>query len=71
VFAVRYEYHLRTKSKGIPVTGRGDLQGREMLSIAHCLDNKLTDSSEGVGLKHRPLSTPLNHYFSVSGTHFL
>jgi hypothetical protein len=31
------------KSKGILVTGRGALYGREMSRIPHCLDNRFTD----------------------------
>jgi hypothetical protein len=33
----------RIKSKAIPVTGRGGLEGCKMLRIPHCLDNRLTD----------------------------
>jgi hypothetical protein len=29
------------KKKAIPVTGRGDLYGCEMLRIPHCLENRL------------------------------
>jgi hypothetical protein len=29
--------------KGFPLTGRGGLQGYEMLRIQHCLDNQLID----------------------------
>jgi hypothetical protein len=50
-------------AQAIPVTGRGNLQGCEMLRIPHCLDNRLTDGG-------RPRSTPHEHYFSASGTHF-
>jgi hypothetical protein len=32
--------------------------GCEMLRISHCLDNRLTDGSEVVGLTHRQRSTP-------------
>jgi hypothetical protein len=41
-----------------------------MLRTPHCLDNRLTDGSNIVSPKHRPLSTFHKHYFSVSGTHF-
>jgi hypothetical protein len=34
------------KSKAIPVTGSGGLQGCEMLEIPHCLDNRLTVNCE-------------------------
>jgi hypothetical protein len=34
------------KNKTIPVTGRGDLNGCEMLSIPHCLDIQLTVNCE-------------------------
>jgi hypothetical protein len=33
----------KSKSKAIPVTGRGGLLGYEMLRIPHCLDNRLID----------------------------
>jgi hypothetical protein len=59
------------KSKTIPVTGLGSLQGCEMLSIIHCLDNPLADGGKVVSPTHLPLFTPQKHYyFSVSGTHF-
>jgi hypothetical protein len=41
-----------------------------MLSIPHCLDIRLADGGKVVGPTHRPRSTPQNHYFSTSGTHF-
>jgi hypothetical protein len=34
------------RSKDIPVTGCGSLQGCEMLMILHCSDSRLTDGSE-------------------------
>jgi hypothetical protein len=34
------------KSKAIPVTGRGGLQGCEILRIPHCLDNRLAFNCE-------------------------
>jgi hypothetical protein len=58
------------KSKAIPETGRGGLQGCEMLRIPHCLENRLTDGGKFVSLKQRPRSTPQKHYFFHSGTHF-
>jgi hypothetical protein len=60
----------KSKSKPIPITGRGSLQGCEMLRIPHCLDNRLTDGGKVVGLTHRPRSAPQKHYFSASRTHF-
>jgi hypothetical protein len=64
-------YIKKSKSKAIPVTGRGGLQGCEMLRISHCLDNRLTDFGEVVSATHPPHFTPQKHYyFSVSGTHF-
>jgi hypothetical protein len=36
----------KSKSKAIPVTGRGGLRGCEMLRIPHCLDNRLTVNCE-------------------------
>jgi hypothetical protein len=44
-------------SKVILVTGRGGLQGCEMLRIPRCLDNWLTDGGEVVSLMRRPRST--------------
>jgi hypothetical protein len=41
-----YEY--KSKSKAIPVTGRGGLQGCEMLRIPHSLENLLTDGGKVV-----------------------
>jgi hypothetical protein len=41
-----------------------------MLMIAHCLDNRLTESGKVVSPMHRKRSTPQKHYFSTSGTHF-
>jgi hypothetical protein len=37
---------LKYKRKAIPVSGRGGLYRSEMLSIPHCLDNRLTDNCE-------------------------
>jgi hypothetical protein len=34
--------NLEKKSKPVPITGRGGVQGCEMLRIPHCLDNRLT-----------------------------
>jgi hypothetical protein len=58
------------KSKAIPVTGLGGLQGCEMLRSPHCLDNWLKDGEEFVSPMYQPPSTPQKHYFSASGTHF-
>jgi hypothetical protein len=55
----------------IPVTGRGGLQGCEMLRVPHCLDNRLTDGGKVVSPTHPTHFTPQKHYyFYVSGTHF-
>jgi hypothetical protein len=53
MFPVMYDHYLHLKSKAIPVTGRGGLQGCDMLRIPHCLDNRLTDGGEVVSLTHR------------------
>jgi hypothetical protein len=54
----------------VPVTGRGGLQGCEMLRIQHCLDNRLTDGGKVVSPMNRPHSTPEKHYyFSGFGSH--
>jgi hypothetical protein len=61
----------KAKSKVIPVTGLGGLEGCEMLRIPHCVDNRLIDSGKAVSLTHPPQFTPQKHYyFYVSGTHF-
>jgi hypothetical protein len=54
----------RSKSKAIPVTGRGGLYGCEIS------DNRLTDGGEVVSSIHWPRSTPQKHYFSAFRTHF-
>jgi hypothetical protein len=46
-------------SKPIPVTGRGDLWGCEMLRIPHCLDSWITDGVKVCSPTHRPRFTPL------------
>jgi hypothetical protein len=50
------------KSKAISVTGRGGLEGCEMLRIPRCLDNRLTDGGKVVSptitildIFHRPV----------------
>jgi hypothetical protein len=57
------------KSKAIPITGRGGLQGCEMLRIPHCLDSRLTDGDKVVSPRHWLHSTLQKHNFSASGTH--
>jgi hypothetical protein len=59
-----------TKCKVLSVTGRGGLQGCEMLRIPHCLDNWLTDGGNVVSPMHRPHFTPQKYYFSACGNHF-
>jgi hypothetical protein len=65
-----YEYKAKRKVKRIPVTGRGGLQGCEMLRIPHYLDNWLTDGGKVTSPMRRPHFTPQKYYFSDSGTHF-
>jgi hypothetical protein len=48
----------KIESKVITVTGRGGLQGCEILKIPHCLDSRLTDGCKVVSPSHRPRSTP-------------
>jgi hypothetical protein len=60
----------KKEKKAIPVTGRGGLQGCEMLRVSHCLHNRLTDGVKVVSLTHQPRPTSQKHYFSASGTHF-
>jgi hypothetical protein len=59
---------IKLKNKTIPVTGRGDLYGCEMLRIPHCLDSRLTDGGAVVSLTRRLRSAPRS-ISSVSGTH--
>jgi hypothetical protein len=54
--------------KAIPVIGREGVLGCEMLRIAYCLDNRLTDGGKFISPKHRPRSTPQKYYFSDSST---
>jgi hypothetical protein len=58
VFSVLYTgpgIHTRARvCKSIPVTGRGGLQGCEMLRIPHILENTLTDGGEVVSLTRQP-----------------
>jgi hypothetical protein len=59
VLSVRYESHLhiQVKSEAISITGRGELQGCDILRTPHCLDNRFTDGGEVVSLMHQPHST--------------
>jgi hypothetical protein len=52
------ELSIEKEVKSICVTGRGDLQGCEMLKIPHCLDNRLTDGGNVVRPTQRPRSIP-------------
>jgi hypothetical protein len=45
---------IKGKSKAIPVTGSGGLQGCEMLRISHCLDNQQTDGSYAPAALYSP-----------------
>jgi hypothetical protein len=54
---------IKKKSIVIPVTGRGGPQGREMLRIPHCLDNRLIDGGKVVSPTHRPHFTAQKHFF--------
>jgi hypothetical protein len=60
-FALREE-HTSIETKAIPVTGRGDLKGCDILRIAHCLDNRLTDGGKIVSPTHLPRFIPQKHY---------
>jgi hypothetical protein len=59
VFPVRYE-HLHIKN-AIPITGRGGVQGCEVLGIPHCLDNQLIYGNMVVSLTKRPRSRLLTN----------
>jgi hypothetical protein len=54
------------KGQAIPVTGRGDSHGCEMLRLPRFLDIRLTDGGEVVSLTPQPPFTPRN----IPGTHF-
>jgi hypothetical protein len=55
----------------MPVTGHGGLYGCEMLRALHCVDNRLTDGGEVVGLTHRPRPTLLKFYYFLLWYSFL
>jgi hypothetical protein len=61
---LRYESHLHTKSKAIPVTGLESPQGCEMLRMPHCPVNRIRDGGEVVGLTHGRALLPSD----ISGT---
>jgi hypothetical protein len=50
-------------NKAIPITGRGGLQGCEMLRIPHHLDIRLIDGSKVVSPTHRSHFTPQKLFF--------
>jgi hypothetical protein len=50
----------KKESKGIPLTGRGDPYGCEMLRFPHFLDNRLIDGGKAVSPTSRPPFTPKN-----------
>jgi hypothetical protein len=50
------------KCKGNPVIGRGGLQEYEMLSIQHCLHNRLTD---GGCQPYAPAALYLQKHFQI------
>jgi hypothetical protein len=54
-------FFVRLAATAVPVTGRGGLQGWEMLRIPHCLDNRLRDGGKAVSPTHQPRSTPQGH----------
>jgi hypothetical protein len=51
------------RSKPIPRTGRGGLYVCEMLRTPHCLDNRLTDGGEDVGLTRQERCIPQKHLY--------
>jgi hypothetical protein len=53
------------KSKAIPVTGCGGLQGCEMLRIPHCLDNRLED---GGNVLNTQTKKKINKFFTTVET---
>jgi hypothetical protein len=44
----------KLKSKAIPATGGGEPCGCEMLRFPHCLENRLIDGGEVLGLTRQP-----------------
>jgi hypothetical protein len=63
VFPVRYEHHPHIKRKAISLTGIGDPYVCDMLSIPHCLDNRLADGGEPVTVVRRPRFTSKEYYW--------
>jgi hypothetical protein len=61
-FAPHRKHTPSPQIKDIPVKGRGDVYGCEMLKIAHFLDNLFTDPAT--------LYPEKLYYFYVSGTYF-
>jgi hypothetical protein len=59
----------KSKSKAIPVTGRGGLFECETSRLPNSLDNRLTDGGVVFSLTSRPLFTsPFSR--KIPGTHF-
>jgi hypothetical protein len=57
---------LSVKGKSITITGRGGLEGCEMLRIPHCPDNRLKNGGEVVSLMHWLRSIPHKHFLFLS-----
>jgi hypothetical protein len=55
--------------EAVPVTGRGSLEGCEMLKIPYCLDTRLTDVGEVLSLTRRPSSTLQEYFIYLSVVH--
>jgi hypothetical protein len=61
-----YRSKSKVKSKAIPVSGSGGVQGYEMLMIPYCLDNRFTDGVQ----PHAAVALYSSETFSASGTQF-
>jgi hypothetical protein len=62
---------LNEKNTTVPLTGREDLYGCEMLRSLYCLYIRLTDGSEIVSLTLLLRSSPQKHFvISASGIRF-
>jgi hypothetical protein len=69
VYPVRYEYHLRMKSKAVAVTGRGGLKVCQLFIIPHCLENGLTDGGYVLSYVLAALYPPEISCYSVPQGH--
>jgi hypothetical protein len=60
----------KLKCKTIPVTGRRDLWGCEILKTSHCIESRLTNGGKIISLTCRPPIYSQKYCVCASGTHF-